>query len=103
MEQQVIDPQWRELNATKRDILMALARGGPANGADIHRRLRGHEPQTEGTTHRNIQWLTNKGLITRDPVNDKAYQCELSEDGVALLRRGVLKPAAEINAEWGGE
>ena len=100
MEARVIDPVWHDLNNIQRDILVALARAGPASGADVHRRLRGDEPRTEGVTIRNLQDLEARGLLTReaDEDDDRVLINALTIDGVALLRRGVLEPASEINA-----
>jgi DNA-binding MarR family transcriptional regulator len=95
--QQCIHPDWRALTVGKRDVLVALARKGPASGADVHRRVRGHEPQTEPTTHRQIQQLEDAGLVDREQVDGRTMRCELSAAGWRLVRRGVLEPASAIN------
>jgi len=96
METQTIDADWRALNVEKRDALVVLAKDGPASGADVHRRLRGHEPQTEGTTHRNLQTLLDWGLVDRDAVDDRENRYQITDDGMTLVRRGVVDVASEI-------
>lgn len=99
MERQTIDSRWRQLNTERRDILVALARDGPASGADVHRRLRGKEPQTEPSTHRNLQVLLDSGMVGREPVDKRENRYQLTAKGVELVRVGVLEPAAHINVE----
>jgi Fe2+ or Zn2+ uptake regulation protein len=99
METQTIDQRWRDLSLERRDILVALARDGPASGADVHRRLRGQEPQTEPSTHRNLQVLLDAGLVDREPVDNRENRYSITDDGVELVRVGVLEPAAHINVE----
>lgn len=96
MDQQIISQQWRELNNEKRDILVALAVDGPASGADIHRRLRGNEPQTEGTTHRNLQTLLDWSLVSRESVDGRENRYQLTDDGHNLVQQGVVIPADTI-------
>lgn len=96
METQIISQQWRELNNEKRDIFVVLAVKGPASGADIHRRLRGNEPQTEGTTHRNLQTLLDWSLVSRESVNGRENRYELTENGAELVQRTVVETADAI-------
>lgn len=99
METQTIDAEWRALNVEKRDALVVLAKDGPASGADVHRRLRGQEPQTEPSTHRNLRVLLDGGYVERESVDKRENRYSITTEGFELVRAGVLEPAAHINLE----
>ena len=95
MPETVIDGDWRDLNATERDILVVLARCGPANARELHCRIRGQRSDAAGT-RANVQRLTENGYLRREQGHGVEKINHLTLEGVALLRRGVLEPAARI-------
>ena len=95
MPETVIDGDWRDLNATERDILVVLARCGPANARELHNRIRGVRTDAASTRH-NLYKLDQCGYIKREQGDGMAKINRLTPEGVAVLRRGVLEPAARI-------
>jgi hypothetical protein len=96
MREQVIPDRWRALNKTKRDVLVALALHGPGNGNELHLRLNGGNLDRAPATRKALQALADCGLITRTKT-DAGKVNALTVDGVALVRRGILEPAAAID------
>lgn len=93
----IVDPAWRELSAGARDVLVALAAGGPGTGAAIHRRVRGGgEPQTEPTTHRHLSALADRGYVAREREGGGEVHNELTQEGYILIERNVVGVADEI-------
>jgi len=94
----VIGEAWRGLPAGQRDVLVALAVGGPASGAEIHRRIRGDEPQTEPTTQRNLASLAEFGYVAREEGGG-AFTNSLTDRGFALVERNVCDVADRVGGE----
>lgn len=94
----VIAADWRELNATQRDILTAIALNGPTIGIDLAEQIGG--PTTRQTAYRALRELEEMGYVERVSANErKSRELEnrLTMDGLTVVRRGLLAPAARIN------
>lgn len=106
-EDDTIVPQgWRDLNSTQRDILVALAQIGPANGVEINHALGGTDT-TIGTINNNLGTLRGYGLVETTKAVD-GYGPEktngLSDAGVELIWDAVVRPGVRIqNGRYGGE
>ena len=98
----VIAAAWREVapRAYKRDVLVALAICGPTTGTDLHQRIRGPgEASAVPHTHQTLRELDDRGLVERTEGEDGRERLNaLSAEGWALVREGVIKPAARIEA-----
>jgi len=95
---QVIDPEWRELVAGKRDVLVALAIDGPDTGTAIHTRVRGDDPATEPATQRLLKQLEHAGYIEREvsTEDNRAKINRLTDEGHDIVERGVIDVTDEI-------
>ena len=87
-----IDPEWRELPAARRDILIILGRGGPLTGqalADCIRRSRSR-------TQEHLRVLRNEGLVgTEGDRNSRDNK--ITVDGMALLHQALIKPTRDLD------
>lgn len=83
-----INQNWRNLNAGRRDVLVALAAHEPVNGKTLHEHIRGpHNPSTEAATQRLLDKLQQEGLVERETWSeDERYLINsLTDDGVEMV------------------
>jgi len=87
-----IDPDWRELSAAKRDILIELARDGPLTGQDLAERIDRHEKRV----YVHLPELRSRGLIGDDGDRNR-HDNKLTVEGTALVNRAYVAPARELD------
>lgn len=100
----VIDPEWRDLKAIRRDILVVLALEGPANGVELDTKI-GTGNETANTTQRNVQILADKGYLTHEqnPDNKREWVNSLTPKGERVVRRGLVDMADQVREGEGDE
>jgi DNA-binding PadR family transcriptional regulator len=95
-----------DLPGYRRDILLALAHSGPANGhriMDVLSALRGEEI-TDGGFYPNLNALVDEGLIEKHEQkhNKRSNEYALSERGRETIREHAQRIAGALEAIDGG-
>lgn len=95
----LIPQDWRQLTATQRDILTALANNPNATVSDISETI-GHTPSFQ-TISRNLSTLRDKRFVKSetDDGDERKRRSELTEQGIIVVRMGVLQVADELQNE----
>lgn len=91
----VIHPDWRALNSTERDILVALAHGGPGNARDLNERINGVRPGAAAVRH-NLDKLMASGYIEQEDGFQQAKVNELTTEGLVVVKTGLFDAADAI-------
>lgn len=91
-QNQMIDPNWRSLTTTKRDILIALGAHGPLTGAEL---TRGIPDIHEKRVYKHLPDLREQGLVTYQG-NRNARKNDLTDAGNELLFRALSKKLRNI-------
>jgi len=87
-----IDPEWRELPAARRDILVVLAHDGPLTGQDLADRIR----RSRSRTQEHLRVLRGENLVATDgPRNGRDNK--ITTTGMALLHRAYIKPTRDLD------
>jgi len=87
-----IDPEWRDLSAAKRDILIALAQYGPLTGQALADRIKRHRTRTQ----EHLRVLRDEGLVGTDGARNSRDN-KITTTGMALLHRAYIKPARDLD------
>ena len=88
-----IPPDWRDLNRTQRDVLVLLARIGPAANRDLRERI---GTVDKATVSRALAALDAKGYVHHETGDGVADDNTLTLDGLALVKRAVVDPSDEL-------
>ena len=98
----LIDPEWRNLKMTQRDVLVCLAVDGPASGVELDKKI-GTGNETANTTQRNVQMLVDKGFIEHEqnPDDGRQWINRLTEKGERAVQAGVVDMADQIRESEG--
>lgn len=95
----MIDTAWRDLNATQRDILVALALDPGQTGVGINDAL-GRERRNHATVQKNLASLRAYGFVdssdTDLPGQTKHHR--LTDAGEALVDGNIVAVARELDA-----
>lgn len=96
----MIDTAWRDLNATQRDILVALALDPGQTGVGINDSL-GRERRNHATVQKNLASLREFGFVesaeTDLPGQTKHHR--LTDAGVTLVDGNIVAVARAIEGD----